>query len=113
MMVLESCLAMQSWVNREYRRGLSTHPWGAPVLRISVADVFKGESSGQHVCAGETHFAVVTVEKELHTWASVQDAGPWGPGLVRQPHKVERLQGKAIRQVACGADFTACVTDED
>jgi hypothetical protein len=39
MMVLESCLAMQSWVNREYRRGLSTHPWGAPVLKISVADV--------------------------------------------------------------------------
>ena len=46
---------MQSWVNREQ--------WGAPVLRISVTDVFKGESSGQHVCAGETHFAVVTVEK--------------------------------------------------
>ena len=39
MMVLESCLAMQSWVNREYRKGLSTHPWGGPVLRISVADV--------------------------------------------------------------------------
>ena len=38
-MVLESCLAMQSWVNREYRRGLSTHPWGAPVLRSSGADV--------------------------------------------------------------------------
>ena len=28
MMVLESYQAMQSWVNREYRRGLSTHPWG-------------------------------------------------------------------------------------
>lgn len=28
----------------------------------------------------------------------------------RQPKKVEKLQGKAIRQVACGADFTACVT---
>ncbi|KAM9483777.1 uncharacterized protein ACWYII_004803 [Salvelinus alpinus] len=39
MMLLESCLAMQSWVNREYRRVLSTHPWGAPVLRISVTDV--------------------------------------------------------------------------
>ena len=38
-MVLESCLEMQSWVNREYRRGLSTHPWDALVLRISVADV--------------------------------------------------------------------------
>lgn len=31
----------------------------------------------------------------------------------RQPRRVERLQGKAIRQVSCGADFTACVTDED
>lgn len=28
----------------------------------------------------------------------------------RQPKKVEKLQGKAIRQVACGADFTACIT---
>lgn len=28
----------------------------------------------------------------------------------RQPKKVEKLQGKAVRQVACGADFTACVT---
>lgn len=30
----------------------------------------------------------------------------------RQPRRVERLQGKAIRQVACGADFTTCVTGE-
>lgn len=28
----------------------------------------------------------------------------------RQPKKVEQPQGKAIRQVACGADFTACIT---
>ena len=27
-------MAMQSWVNKEYRRGLSTHPCGEPVLRI-------------------------------------------------------------------------------
>ena len=32
-------MAMQSWVNREYRRGLRMHPCGASVLRISVADV--------------------------------------------------------------------------
>ena len=38
-LVLVSYLAMQSWMNREFRRGLSTHPWGAPVLRISVADL--------------------------------------------------------------------------
>lgn len=30
----------------------------------------------------------------------------------RQPKKVEKLQGKAVRQVACGADFTACITGE-
>ena len=30
---------MQSWMNREYRRGLSTHPWGSLELRISVEDV--------------------------------------------------------------------------
>ena len=39
MMVLELCVAMQLWVNREYRKGLNTHPWGATVLTISVADV--------------------------------------------------------------------------
>jgi hypothetical protein len=38
-MLLKSCAVTQLWVNREYRRGLSTHPWGSPVLRISVADV--------------------------------------------------------------------------
>jgi hypothetical protein len=37
---LEACKATQSWVNREYRRGLSTHPCGAPVLSISKVEVF-------------------------------------------------------------------------
>jgi hypothetical protein len=37
--VLESCVATQSWVNREYRRELSTDPCGAPVLRVSVVKV--------------------------------------------------------------------------
>ena len=37
-LVLELCVAMQSWVNREYRKRLSMHPRG-PMLRISVADV--------------------------------------------------------------------------
>ena len=34
---LEACMATHSWVNREYRRELRTHPCGAPVLRISGA----------------------------------------------------------------------------
>ena len=32
-------MATQSLVNREYRRGLSTQPCGAPVLRISEVEV--------------------------------------------------------------------------
>ena len=38
MIELEACLATQSWVNREYRRGLSTHPCGTPVFRISEVE---------------------------------------------------------------------------
>jgi hypothetical protein len=36
---LEVCVATQSWVNREYRRGLYKHPFGAPVLRNSEVEV--------------------------------------------------------------------------
>ena len=32
-------MAMQSWVNREYQRGLSMHPCGAPVLRVSEVEM--------------------------------------------------------------------------
>ncbi|XP_017332175.1 serine/threonine-protein kinase Nek9 [Ictalurus punctatus] len=94
--------------------------WGGGKFTPQKLDVFKGGTIAQQVCAGETHFAVVTVEKELYTWASVQGGakmvGQLGHGdqaSYRQPRKVDRLQGKAIRQVSCGADFTACVSDED
>uniref|UniRef100_A0A8C1MSB2 non-specific serine/threonine protein kinase n=1 Tax=Cyprinus carpio TaxID=7962 RepID=A0A8C1MSB2_CYPCA len=100
-------------------RSREVYFWGGGKFTPQKLDMFKGGSSAQHVCAGETHFAVVTVEKELYTW-SVQGGakmvGQLGHGdqaSYRQPRRVERLQGKAIRQVSCGADFTACVTDED
>jgi hypothetical protein len=32
-------MATQSLLNREYRRGLSMHPCGAPVLRINIEEV--------------------------------------------------------------------------
>ncbi|XP_051579148.1 serine/threonine-protein kinase Nek9 [Myxocyprinus asiaticus] len=101
-------------------RSREVYFWGGGKFTPQKLDMFKGGSSAQHVCAGETHFAVVTVEKELYTWASVQGGakmvGQLGHGdqaSYRQPRRVERLQGKAIRQVSCGADFTACITDED
>uniref|UniRef100_A0A673K8C8 non-specific serine/threonine protein kinase n=1 Tax=Sinocyclocheilus rhinocerous TaxID=307959 RepID=A0A673K8C8_9TELE len=100
-------------------RSREVYFWGGGKFTPQKLDMFKGGSSAQHVCAGETHFAVVTVEKELYTW-SVQGGakmvGQLGHGdqaSYRQPRRVERLQGKAIQQVSCGADFTACVTDED
>uniref|UniRef100_A0A4W6EXA1 non-specific serine/threonine protein kinase n=2 Tax=Lates calcarifer TaxID=8187 RepID=A0A4W6EXA1_LATCA len=101
-------------------RSREVYFWGGGKFTPQKLDSFKGGSSAQHVCAGESHFAVVTVEKELYTWANVQGGakmvGQLGHGdqaSYRQPKRVEKLQGKAIRQVACGADFTACVTDED
>ena len=39
MIELQTYMAKQSWVNREYRRGLRTHPCGAPVLRISGVEI--------------------------------------------------------------------------
>ena len=39
MIELDVCMATQSWVNREYRRVLSTHPCGAPVLRSSGVEM--------------------------------------------------------------------------
>ncbi|XP_077476262.1 serine/threonine-protein kinase Nek9 [Stigmatopora argus] len=101
-------------------RSRDVYFWGGGKFTPQKLDTFKGGSSAQHVCAGESHFAVVTVEKELYTWANVQGGakmvGQLGHGdqaSYRQPKRVENLQGKAIRQVGCGTDFTVCITDED
>ena len=39
MIELKACMAMQSWVNRECRVGLRTHPCGDPLLRISGVEM--------------------------------------------------------------------------
>jgi hypothetical protein len=39
MIELETCVATQSSVNREYRRRLSMHPYGALVLRVSEVEI--------------------------------------------------------------------------
>uniref|UniRef100_A0A4W3H2A2 non-specific serine/threonine protein kinase n=1 Tax=Callorhinchus milii TaxID=7868 RepID=A0A4W3H2A2_CALMI len=93
--------------------------WGGGKATPQRLDMFKGGRCAQHVCAGNTHFAMVSVEKELYTWANVQGGtkmvGQLGHGdraSYRQPKWVESLQGKAIRQAACGDQFTVCITDE-
>ncbi|KAG7510417.1 serine serine/threonine-protein kinase Nek9 [Solea senegalensis] len=101
-------------------RSREVYFWGGGKFTPQKLDTFKGGTSAQQVCAGESHFAVVTVEKELYTWADIQGGakmvGQLGHGdqaSYRQPKRLDKLQGKAVRQVACGADFTACITDED
>lgn len=93
--------------------------WGGGKATPQKLDLFKSGRSGQQVCASNTHFAVVSVEKELYTWANVQGGtkmvGQLGHGdraSYRQPRWVEKLQGKAINQAACGDEFTVCLTDE-
>nr|XP_023684049.1 serine/threonine-protein kinase Nek9 [Paramormyrops kingsleyae] len=61
--VTESPVAVVTTRSRE------VYFWGGGKFTPQKLDAFKGGSSAQQVCAGETHFAVVTVEKELYTWA--------------------------------------------
>ncbi|XP_023559496.1 serine/threonine-protein kinase Nek9 [Octodon degus] len=100
-------------------RTSEVYVWGGGKSTPQKLDVIRSGCSARQVCAGNTHFAVVTVEKELYTWVNMQGGtklhGQLGHGdkaSYRQPKHVEKLQGKAIRQVSCGDDFTVCVTDE-
>ncbi|XP_013917019.1 PREDICTED: serine/threonine-protein kinase Nek9 [Thamnophis sirtalis] len=100
-------------------RTSEVYVWGGGKSTPQKLDVIKNGCSARQVCAGNTHFAVVTVEKELYTWVNMQGGtklhGQLGHGdkaSYRQPKHVEKLQGKAIRQVSCGDDFTICITGE-
>uniref|UniRef100_A0A8C2UPS5 non-specific serine/threonine protein kinase n=1 Tax=Chinchilla lanigera TaxID=34839 RepID=A0A8C2UPS5_CHILA len=100
-------------------RTSEVYVWGGGKSTPQKLDVIKSGCSARQVCAGNTHFAVVTVEKELYTWVNMQGGtklhGQLGHGdkaSYRQPKNMENLQGKAIHQVFCGDDFTVCVTDE-
>ncbi|XP_015720574.1 serine/threonine-protein kinase Nek9 isoform X2 [Coturnix japonica] len=100
-------------------RTSEVYVWGGGKSTPQKLDAIKSGCSARQVCAGNTHFAVVTVEKELYTWVNMQGGtklhGQLGHGdraSYRQPKHVEKLQGKAIRQVSCGDDFTVCITDE-
>ncbi|CAH2328938.1 Serine threonine- kinase Nek9 [Pelobates cultripes] len=100
-------------------RSSEVYVWGGGKSTPQKLDVFKGGCRARQVRAGDAHFAVVTVEKELYTWVNMQGGtklhGQLGHGdraSYRQPKHVEKLQGKAVQQVSCGSDFTVCITDE-
>ncbi|XP_069592361.1 serine/threonine-protein kinase Nek9 isoform X1 [Ranitomeya imitator] len=100
-------------------RSSEVYVWGGGKSTPQKLDVFKGGCRARQVCAGDAHFAVVTVEKELYTWVNMQGGsklhGQLGHGdraSYRQPKHVEKLQGKSVQHVSCGGDFTMCITDE-
>jgi hypothetical protein len=79
MIELEARLATQSWVNRDYRRGLSTHPCGAPVLRISggvfsyVHHLGVARQEGQYPFAqGGVHTQGLELKDELGGYYGVE-----------------------------------------
>ncbi|XP_075048164.1 serine/threonine-protein kinase Nek9 isoform X2 [Mixophyes fleayi] len=100
-------------------RSSEVYVWGGGKSTPQKLDVFKGGCRARQVCAGDAHFAVVTVEKELYSWVNMQGGsklhGQLGHGdraSYRQPKHVEKLQGKSVQEVSCGGDFTMCITDE-
>jgi hypothetical protein len=75
---LKMCLAMQSWVNREYRRGLSTHPCEAPTLRISGMEMLiptfttRGQEVHDPIAQGEIETQGLQLDDELGGYYGVE-----------------------------------------
>nr|XP_022334597.1 serine/threonine-protein kinase Nek9-like isoform X1 [Crassostrea virginica] len=93
------------------------YQWGGGKLTPQKQDIFIKGKSAMQIAVGHSHFAVVTMEKELYTWANVQGGteivGQLGHGntsAYKAPRKVEGLED--VIHVSCGEDFTLCVADE-
>lgn len=81
-MFIRLSTATESSVAVVTTRSREVYFWGGGKFTPQKLDAFKGGSGAQHVCAGESHFAVVTVEKELYTWA-VSIAPSQGNGCIK------------------------------
>ncbi|CAG5121379.1 unnamed protein product, partial [Candidula unifasciata] len=94
------------------------YQWGGGKLTPQKLEMFTREKSPMQVAVGHSHFAVISLEKELYTWANLQGGvsmvGQLGHGdntSCKTPKLVESFVGVAVQQVACGEDFTLCVSD--
>ncbi|BFZ01979.1 hypothetical protein BsWGS_05018 [Bradybaena similaris] len=94
------------------------YQWGGGKLTAQKLEMFTREKSPMQVAVGHSHFAAISLEKELYTWANLQGGvsmvGQLGHGdtaSCKTPKLVEALLGVAVQQVACGEDFTLCVSD--
>ena len=92
--------------------------WGGGKVVPQKLETFSEGRSGMQVSAGFSHFAVITIEKEVYTWANIQGGteivGQLGHGntaMYRTPKKVTFFDGIPIKQVACGEDYTVFLTE--
>ncbi|ESO90141.1 hypothetical protein LOTGIDRAFT_123879, partial [Lottia gigantea] len=93
--------------------------WGGGKITPQKVDFFTKEKSPIQVDCGECHFAVLTVEKEVFTWANPQGGidivGQLGHGDTagyKTPRLIQGLSGIHIKQISCGKDFTLCLSNE-
>ena len=107
-----SCIPVVSSVTSEI------YWWGGGKMIPQKLEVFNDGNTGIDIATGHSHFAVVTVEKELYTWANIQGGtaivGQLGHGdeaMYRIPKRVDFFVGIPVTQVACGEDFTAILTE--
>jgi len=92
--------------------------WGGGKVVPQKLEPFIEGRSGMQVSAGFSHFAVVTIEKEVYTWANIQGGteivGQLGHGntaMYRTPKKVTFFDGIPLKQVVCGEDYTVFLTE--
>ncbi|KAK6181203.1 hypothetical protein SNE40_009113 [Patella caerulea] len=116
---LTACSVSETTVPVVKAQMCEVYVWGGGKITPQKVEFFTKEKSPIQVECGESHFAVVTVEKEVFTWANSQGGssmvGQLGHGDTagyKIPKLVEGLSGIPVKQVSCGTDFTICVTDD-
>ncbi|XP_038989188.1 PH, RCC1 and FYVE domains-containing protein 1-like isoform X2 [Phoenix dactylifera] len=75
-----------------------------------VEDKLAGEYVGEVAC-GSYHVAVLTTRSEVYTWGKGAN-GRLGHGDLedrKTPTLVEALKDRAVKHIACGANFTAAI----
>uniref|UniRef100_A0A914W1I5 non-specific serine/threonine protein kinase n=1 Tax=Plectus sambesii TaxID=2011161 RepID=A0A914W1I5_9BILA len=95
--------------------------WGGGTVAPQMHSSFSsGTRRAIDVAIGGCQMAVVSIERELYTWTIsqeelIEDAadclGHGGTATYRTPKVVSFFEGISIRSVACGADFTVCLTE--
>ncbi|KAK7496905.1 hypothetical protein BaRGS_00011885, partial [Batillaria attramentaria] len=91
------------------------HQWGGGKITPQKLELFRREKSPIQVSAGHYHFAAITFEKELYTWANPQGTvsmcGQLGHGdtaAYKAPKRVDALLDEGVLY-GFGSNYYGCV----